>query len=57
MYETTTSNSSRYDVAIVGGRAAGAATALHLARRGLRVLVIERGAPGSDTLSTQLVDD
>ena len=37
---------------IVGARAAGAATALLLARAGLRVLVIDRGAYGTDTLST-----
>src|SRR5262245_66498210 len=42
----------RYDVVIVGARAAGAATALLLPRQGLRVLVIDRGRYGSDTLST-----
>jgi menaquinone-9 beta-reductase len=41
-----------YDAIIVGARAAGAATALLLARAGLRVLVIDRGAYGTDTLST-----
>lgn len=41
-----------YDAIIVGARAAGAATALVLARAGLRVLVIDRGAYGTDTLST-----
>ncbi len=43
---------SRYDVLIVGARCAGAATALLLARAGLRVLVVDRGAYGSETLST-----
>ena len=43
---------SRYDALVVGARAAGAATALLLARRGLRVLAVDRGAYGSDTLST-----
>ena len=43
---------SHYDVIIVGARAAGAATALLLARRGVRVLVLDRGRYGSDTLST-----
>ena len=42
----------RYDVVVAGARVAGAATALLLARAGMRVLTIERGAPGSDTLST-----
>jgi len=43
---------SDFDVAIVGARCAGAATALLLARRGLRVLAIDRGHYGSDTVST-----
>jgi 2-polyprenyl-6-methoxyphenol hydroxylase-like FAD-dependent oxidoreductase len=41
-----------YDVVIVGARCAGAATAMLLARRGLRVLALERQPYGSDTLST-----
>jgi flavin-dependent dehydrogenase len=44
--------SSRVDVVIVGARCAGAATALLLARAGARVLVIDKGAHGTDTLST-----
>ncbi len=43
---------TRYDVLVVGARAAGAATAMLLARRGLRVLAVDRGAYGTDTLST-----
>jgi 2-polyprenyl-6-methoxyphenol hydroxylase-like FAD-dependent oxidoreductase len=43
---------SRYDVVVVGARCAGAATAMLLARRGLRVLVVDRARRGSDTLST-----
>lgn len=41
-----------WDVIIIGGRVAGASTALLLARSGLRVLVIERARRGSDTVST-----
>lgn len=43
---------SAYDVVIVGGRCAGAATALLLARAGLDVLLVEQGTRGADTLST-----
>jgi 2-polyprenyl-6-methoxyphenol hydroxylase-like FAD-dependent oxidoreductase len=42
----------RYDVVIAGARCAGAATAMLLARRGLRVLVVDPARLGSDTLST-----
>lgn len=42
----------RYDVVIVGARCAGAATAMLLARAGLRVLALDRQSYGSDTLST-----
>jgi 2-polyprenyl-6-methoxyphenol hydroxylase-like FAD-dependent oxidoreductase len=42
----------RYDAIVVGARCAGAATALLLARHGLRVLVVDRSAHGTDTLST-----
>ena len=41
-----------YDVVIVGARVAGAATAMLLARAGLRVLAVDRSPEGSDTLST-----
>ena len=41
-----------WDVIIIGGRVAGASTALLLARAGLRVLVVERARRGSDTVST-----
>lgn len=42
----------QYDVIIVGARPAGAGTALLLARQGLKVLVVDRGCYGTDTLST-----
>jgi 2-polyprenyl-6-methoxyphenol hydroxylase-like FAD-dependent oxidoreductase len=42
----------RYDVVIIGARCAGAATALLLARSGAKVLVVDRQAYGSDTMST-----
>jgi flavin-dependent dehydrogenase len=40
------------DVIVVGARVAGAATAMLLARQGLKVLAVDRGQYGSDTLST-----
>ena len=43
---------THYDVVVVGARAAGASTAMLLARHGLSVLAVDRGAYGSDTLST-----
>ena len=45
-------NRSTHDVIIVGARCAGAATAMLLARWGLRVLVLDRARYGSDTVST-----
>jgi 2-polyprenyl-6-methoxyphenol hydroxylase-like FAD-dependent oxidoreductase len=44
-----------YDVIIVGTRVAGAATAMLLARRGLRVLAVDRATFPSDTMSTHQV--
>src|SRR4051812_23451887 len=41
-----------YDVVVVGGRVAGASTALLLARAGARVALVERSPYGTDTLST-----
>lgn len=43
---------TNYDVVIAGARCAGASTAMLLARRGLRVLVVDPMRRGSDTLST-----
>jgi 2-polyprenyl-6-methoxyphenol hydroxylase-like FAD-dependent oxidoreductase len=42
----------RYDVVVVGGRVAGASTALLLARAGAKVVLVDRGRRGSDTVST-----
>jgi len=44
-----------YDAIIVGGRCAGSALAIPLARSGARVLMIDREELGSDTLSTHFV--
>jgi len=41
-----------FDVVVVGGRVAGASTAMLLARAGVRVALVDRGTYGSDTLST-----
>jgi 2-polyprenyl-6-methoxyphenol hydroxylase-like FAD-dependent oxidoreductase len=43
---------TRHDVVVVGGRVAGASTALLLARAGVRVVLLDRDRHGSDTLST-----
>ena len=43
---------TRYDAAVVGGRVAGASTALLLARAGARVALLDRSRPGSDIVST-----
>jgi len=44
--------SMKVDAVIVGARCAGAATALLLARAGARVVLVDKGTYGSDTLST-----
>jgi flavin-dependent dehydrogenase len=44
--------SEEHDVVVVGARCAGAATAMLMARAGLRVLVLDRVHPARDTLST-----
>jgi flavin-dependent dehydrogenase len=44
-----------YDAIIVGARAAGSPTAMLLARKGHRVLVVDRAAFPSDTLSTHYI--
>jgi 2-polyprenyl-6-methoxyphenol hydroxylase-like FAD-dependent oxidoreductase len=44
-----------YDAIVVGARCAGAPTAMLLARRGYRVLAVDRATFPSDTVSTHLV--
>ena len=44
-----------YDVIIVGARCAGSPTAMLLARRGYRVLAVDRASFPSDTISTHLI--
>jgi flavin-dependent dehydrogenase len=44
-----------YDVIVVGARCAGAPTAMLLARRGHRVLLVDKATFPSDTMSTHLV--
>ena len=41
-----------YDVVVVGGRVAGASTALLLGRAGARVALVDRSRAGTDTVST-----
>ena len=44
-----------YDAIIVGARCAGSPTAMLLARKGYRVLVVDRATFPSDTLSSHIV--
>ncbi|MCO5178261.1 MAG: FAD-dependent monooxygenase [Thermomicrobiales bacterium] len=46
---------AHYDAVIVGGRCAGSATAINLGRAGYQVLLVERAAMPSDTLSTHVL--
>jgi 2-polyprenyl-6-methoxyphenol hydroxylase-like FAD-dependent oxidoreductase len=46
---------NRYDVIVVGARCAGSPAAMLLARRGYRVLVVDRARFPSDTVSTHLL--
>jgi 2-polyprenyl-6-methoxyphenol hydroxylase-like FAD-dependent oxidoreductase len=47
--------SPQYDAIIVGARCAGAPTAMLLARRGYRVLLVDRATFPSDTMSTHII--
>ena len=44
-----------YDAIIIGARAAGSPTAMLLARKGYRVLAVDRATFPSDTLSTHVI--
>jgi len=46
---------NRYDAIVVGARCAGSPTAMLLARRGHKVLVVDRATFPSDTVSTHLL--
>ena len=46
---------NHYDAIVVGARCAGSPTAMLLARKGYRVLVIDRATFPSDTVSTHLI--
>jgi 2-polyprenyl-6-methoxyphenol hydroxylase-like FAD-dependent oxidoreductase len=48
-------STSAYDAIIIGARCAGAPTGMLLARRGYRVLVVDRATFPSDTISTHLL--
>ena len=44
-----------FDVIVVGARCAGSPTAMLLARKGYRVLLVDRASFPSDTVSTHLL--
>ena len=44
-----------YDVIVIGARCAGSPTAMLLARKGYRVLLVDRATFPSDTMSTHFV--
>lgn len=48
----TVSKTREYDAVVIGARCAGAATAMLMARHGAKVLLVDRAAEGSDTMST-----
>jgi flavin-dependent dehydrogenase len=50
-----TTNRSRHDVVVVGGRVAGSATAMLLARLGHDVVVVDQASFPSDTVSTHSI--
>src|ERR687898_356879 len=48
-------NGNRYDAIVVGARCAGSPTAMLLARKGYRVLVVDRATFPSDTMRAHLI--
>src|ERR1044072_7919709 len=46
---------SQYDAIVIGARCAGSPTAMLLARKGYRVLAVDRAVFPSDTVSTHMV--
>ena len=44
-----------YDAIVVGARCAGSPTAMLLARKGYRVLLVDRASFPSDTISTHII--
>jgi 2-polyprenyl-6-methoxyphenol hydroxylase-like FAD-dependent oxidoreductase len=48
-------SNDQYDVIVVGARCAGSPTAMLLARKGYRVLLVDRATFPSDTISTHLI--
>jgi thioredoxin reductase (NADPH) len=53
----TRARSSEYDVAIVGGGAAGLAAAVYGASEGLRTIVVEREAPGGQAGTSSRIEN
>jgi flavin-dependent dehydrogenase len=44
-----------YDVIVVGARCAGSPTTMPLARKGYRILLVDRASFPSDTMSTHFI--
>jgi 2-polyprenyl-6-methoxyphenol hydroxylase-like FAD-dependent oxidoreductase len=47
--------SSGYDVIVIGARCGGSPTAMLLARKGYRVLLVDKATFPSDTISTHMI--
>src|SRR5438034_9393757 len=47
--------SAMYDVIVIGARVAGSPTAMLLARKGYRVLLLDKASFPSETLSTHMI--